>query len=100
VAALKLYGTGIRGRGTLASVTCTIGGVAARVLYAGPQGGFAGLDQVNVVLPRSLSGSGLVSVQLSVDGLAANPVEVNIRQRPVVEATGARARRNSRRSVN
>jgi uncharacterized protein (TIGR03437 family) len=49
------------------------------VLYAGPQGGFAGLDQVNVLLPRSLTGSGLVNVQLFVDGMAANPVEVSIR---------------------
>jgi uncharacterized protein (TIGR03437 family) len=79
VAVLELYGTGIRGRGRLESVTCTIGGAAAPVLYAGPQGGFAGLDQVNVLLPRSLTGSGLVNVQLFVDGMAANPVEVSIR---------------------
>jgi uncharacterized protein (TIGR03437 family) len=74
-----LYGTGIRGRGRLDSAACTVGGAAAPVLYAGPQGGFAGLDQVNVLLPRSLRGSGSVAVRLSVDGLAANPLELNIR---------------------
>ncbi|MBN8730189.1 MAG: hypothetical protein J0L64_06570 [Acidobacteria bacterium] len=79
VAVLELYGTGIRGRSALHGVTCTIGDTAVPVLYAGAQGGFTGLDQVNVQLPRSLSDSGLLNVQLSVDGLAANPVQVSIR---------------------
>jgi uncharacterized protein (TIGR03437 family) len=47
---LELFGTGIRGRSSLADVTATIGGVSMQVLFAGPQGQFPGLDQVNVAL--------------------------------------------------
>jgi len=38
----KLYGTGIRGPNSLEAVTCTAGGIAAPVLCAGAQSGFAG----------------------------------------------------------
>jgi uncharacterized protein (TIGR03437 family) len=76
---LELFGTGIRGRPALTAVTAKIGGQDAEVLYAGPQGGFAGLDQVNVRLPRSLAGRGAVDVVLTVDGKMANAVTVNIR---------------------
>jgi len=48
---LSFYGTGIRGRSSLSNVAVTIGGVSAQVLYAGPQGTYPGLDQVNVGLP-------------------------------------------------
>jgi uncharacterized protein (TIGR03437 family) len=44
---LSLYGTGIRGRSSLARVTVTIDGVTAPALYAGPAPGYTGLDQVN-----------------------------------------------------
>ncbi|MBK7927669.1 MAG: hypothetical protein IPJ98_09280 [Bryobacterales bacterium] len=79
VAVLELYGTGIRGRTSLEAVTCTVGGIAAPVLYAGAQGGFAGLDQVNVLLPRSLAGRGLADIGLSVNAIAANAVQISIR---------------------
>jgi len=72
---LVLYGTGMR-HGT---VRCTVGGRAAEVLYAGAQGGFAGLDQVNVALPAELRVSGVGQVVLTVDGVAANAVTVRIR---------------------
>jgi len=39
--------------------------------YAGPQGEFAGVDQMNVRLPRSLNGSGDVYGYLEVDGKRA-----------------------------
>ena len=42
-------------------------------------GGFVGLDQVNVRLPRCLLGRGQVDVALTVDGKTANTVQVNIR---------------------
>jgi uncharacterized protein (TIGR03437 family) len=74
---LILYGTGIQAAGT-AGVQVTVGGVAAPVLYAGPQGLSPGLDQVNVQLPASLAGKGNVNVQLTAGGLAANPVQVTI----------------------
>jgi uncharacterized protein (TIGR03437 family) len=75
---LELYGTGIRGRSALTGVTATIGGQNADVLYAGPQSGYAGLDQVNVRVPRSLAGRGAVDVVLTVDGNTANTVTVSI----------------------
>ena len=75
---LELYGTGVRGRSSLAAVTATIGGVSTEVLYAGPQGSFVGLDQVNVRLPRTLMGRGDVEIALTVDGKAANVVTVNV----------------------
>jgi uncharacterized protein (TIGR03437 family) len=48
------------------------------VTYAGPQGVFAGLDQVNVILPHSLAGSGEVTLQLSAMGIPANAVNLTI----------------------
>ena len=74
---LILYGTGIRAAGT-AGVAVGIGGVFASVSYAGIQGGYTGLDQVNVLLPPSLAGRGDVTIQLTANGIAANPVHVTI----------------------
>ncbi len=76
---LALYGTGIRGRSSLAAVTARIGPYDAPVQYAGAQPSFVGLDQVNLLVPRALAGLGAVDVVLSVDGRAANTVQVNIR---------------------
>ncbi len=73
---LLLFGTGIRG-GT--STTVKIGGIDAPVAYAGAQGTMAGLDQVNVKLPRVLAGRGEVDLVLTVDGKAANTVRVRIK---------------------
>jgi uncharacterized protein (TIGR03437 family) len=76
---LILFGTGLRNRGSLAAVTCTIGGVAAPVLFAGETPGLAGLDQVNIgPLPRALAGRGEVDVVLMVDGRPANIVRISI----------------------
>ncbi len=74
---LILYGTGIAGAGT-ANTKVTINGVNATVLYAGPQGGSPGLDQVNVLIPASLAGKGNVNLQLTAGGVAANPVQITI----------------------
>ena len=76
---LELYGTGIRGRTSMANVVAQIGGVPAAVAYAGSQPQFPGLDQVNLYVPRSLAGAGEVPVVLTVDGITANAVTVNIR---------------------
>jgi uncharacterized protein (TIGR03437 family) len=73
---LMLYGTGIRGYRALPDVT--LGGVAATVLGAAAQSQYAGLDQVNVIVPRELKGRGDVDVVLKVDGKAANVVRVRI----------------------
>ena len=76
---LQLYGTGIRGRSSLGTVSATIGGVDAPVEYAGPVEGMVGLDQVNVHLPRSLAGRGEVDIMLTVDGKTANTMRINIK---------------------
>jgi uncharacterized protein (TIGR03437 family) len=69
---LMLYGTGIRHRSEMP--LCTIGGFPATVAYAGAQGSFAGLDQVNVALPRSLVRAGTVELKLMLDGVESNTV--------------------------
>jgi uncharacterized protein (TIGR03437 family) len=76
---LLLFGTGLRGRSSPTGVTAMMGGVNVVVEYAGPQGDFAGLDQVNLRLPRALIGRGEVNVALTVDGSIANVVTVNFR---------------------
>src|ERR1019366_159764 len=77
--ALVLFGTGIRGRSSLSSVTCILGGtIPAQVLYAGPTPGFFGLDQINIVLPPFLSHAGQVTIGITVDSRPANVVSVDI----------------------
>jgi uncharacterized protein (TIGR03437 family) len=73
---LSLYATGIRAG---SAVSVTIGGTAVPVVYAGPQGQFDGLDQINVRLPGSLRGKGETDLILTVDGVAANAVRIGIR---------------------
>ena len=75
---LILYGTGIRGASALQNVTCTIGGEAATVLYAGTQSEFEGLDQVNVLIPSDLAGHGQENVTLSVDSQLSNTLTIDI----------------------
>jgi uncharacterized protein (TIGR03437 family) len=75
--AVVLYGTGIRHAS--AKPLCMIAGQSVEVLYAGAQGEFPGLDQVNLLLPPSLRGAGATLVQLTFDGIAANPVTLTIR---------------------
>jgi uncharacterized protein (TIGR03437 family) len=40
---------------------------------------YPGLDQINLYVPRSLAGAGEVPVVLTVDGVTANVVTVNVR---------------------
>ena len=71
---LIAYGTGFRGRMT---ATATIGGTSADVMTAA-QGQLVGLDQANILIPRSLIGRGLVDVILTIDGKPTNTVRINI----------------------
>jgi uncharacterized protein (TIGR03437 family) len=73
---LILYGTGIRGA-PLSEVSVQIGGTTVAPAYAGAAA-FTGEDQVNVLLPSSLSGAGDVTITLTAAGIAANPVHVTI----------------------
>lgn len=72
---LSFYGTGIRDAKT---VSVTIAGIPVPVLYAGPQGDFPGLDQVNVPLILSLRGAGLADVIVTADGAASNAVQISV----------------------
>jgi len=74
---LVLFGTGF-GSTNASNVTAMIGGVNAPVLYAGAQGSFQGLDQVNLQIPASLAGKGNVNIQVMAAGVAANPVQITI----------------------
>ena len=76
---LILYGTGIKNRSALATAKITVDSLELPVEYAGAQGNYSGLDQVNVKLPASLAGRGEVKVELSVDGRIANAVKVTIK---------------------
>ena len=75
---LVLFGTGIRYRASSGAVRVLIGGTELAVLYAGPQGDYVGLDQVNVELPRSLFGRGETEIALSVEGRNANRVRIDL----------------------
>lgn len=76
---LVLFGTGIRYRSGLNLTAAWIANVYAEVLYAGPQGSFYGLDQVNLRIPRTLAGRGEVDVLVTMDGRNANFVRVSFR---------------------
>jgi len=76
---LILYATGVRFRSSLAAVSARVGGVETQVIYAGDQGSFTGLDQINLLLPQTLAGSGEVDAALTVDGRVANVVRVAIK---------------------
>lgn len=74
---LLLFGTGFRAAGT-GGVAVTVNGQSIPVQYAGAQGTFEGLDQINLTLPRSLVGAGKVNIVVSAGGITANAVNVTI----------------------
>ena len=79
---LSFYGTGFRGRSSLGNVAVTIGNMMTQVtvpaLYAGPEPQTPGLDQLNIPLPLTLRGAGVVSVTVSADGTNSNPVLIQV----------------------
>jgi uncharacterized protein (TIGR03437 family) len=83
---LVLFLTGIRrvqdvnGDGNLnESVRVLVGGNASAPFFAGTQPIFAGLDQINYEIPRSLVGRGIVNISINAPGFAtSNPVEIEI----------------------
>ena len=83
---LSLYGTGFA-RASTESSTCTIAVQTLPATYAGPQNEVAGLDQINVLLPKSLQGAGNTSAictfglsqPTSVKNEASNAVKLSIR---------------------
>ena len=87
---LILFLSGIRrapdpnGDGNLnENVHVVIGGNEIIPAYAGPQGTFVGLNQINVEIPRSLIGRGRVNVSVAGNGFAAsNLSEIEVGSRP------------------
>jgi uncharacterized protein (TIGR03437 family) len=73
------FGTGFRNVNQLSEVTVQIGGQPAPALFAGAQGDLAGLDQLNVQLPRALSGRGTLDVVLTAAGRSANTVSLAVK---------------------
>lgn len=76
---LSVFGTGFRFRSSESAVKVTIGGVEVPVTYANLQGTLTALDQLNVLLTRTLAGKGEVDLVVRVDGKLANTTRVNIR---------------------
>ena len=72
---VTLYGSGVRGA---QDVQVYVAGQSVPVTYAGPQGEYAGLDQINISLPRALAGTGEASVYLIADGKTSNMTTINV----------------------
>jgi endoglucanase len=71
---LDLFGTGFDAASGATGTTVIINGMPAAVTYSGAQGSYAGLDQIQAQLSGSLAGSGVATVTVTVDGIAANAV--------------------------
>lgn len=69
---LILFGTGFRHATT--PVTCVAAGRTMTATFAGAQGQFPGLDQINLPLDASLAGAGTVTLSCLADGRASNAV--------------------------
>ncbi len=76
---LVLFGTGIKGRSALNRVKLLSDGPDLQITYAGPQGDYVGLDQVNVTLTRNLIGRGQLFFYLDVDSVPSNVVVISVR---------------------
>ncbi len=75
---LALFGAGFDSANT-SSTKVTVQGVSVPVTYAGPQGTYLGMDQINILLPPSLARTGLANISVSVAGIAANTVQITIK---------------------
>jgi uncharacterized protein (TIGR03437 family) len=71
---LVIFGTGWRNTST----TVTIAGTALTPAFSGAQGAFAGLDQINVVLPASLAGMGQVDMTITANSIVSATVQVTV----------------------
>jgi uncharacterized protein (TIGR03437 family) len=73
---LILYGTGLGNADS--GITVTLGDQRLTPGYAGRQKQFPGLDQVNVILPASLAGSGVQNLTLTTKDGRSNTVQIEI----------------------
>ena len=76
---LTMFGTGFRGRSSLQGVSVMIGNqTVPGILFAGSQGQYEGFDQVDVQIPNSLAGAGVVNIVATVDGTTTNTVQIQL----------------------
>ena len=79
---LALFGTGLSELSSRDSVNrrlhVFVGGIEAKVHYAGPQNFFAGLDQINFELPPSVADHGTLPIVVKVDDVPTNSVTVDL----------------------
>lgn len=75
---LILYGHGIRKHAPAGAVKVYVDDTVVEALYAGPQGIYPGLDQVNAPLAGSLAGRGEVDVRVGVEGRMSNRVRIHL----------------------
>lgn len=73
---LIVFGSGL---GKSTQVNATVGGINVTPAFAGPQGTFTGLDQLNLLLPRTLAGKGKVAMTVTAEGRASNQVNLTIK---------------------
>lgn len=78
VVVLLAFGSGFR-NAAQSSLSATIGGTASTFVATAPVAGLAGLDQANILIPRSLIGRGNVDVVFMAGGKTANTVTLNIK---------------------
>jgi uncharacterized protein (TIGR03437 family) len=71
---LVVFGTGLR---HAANLRARIGGIEVEPLYFGPQGSFAGLDQINLQLPPNAPG-GVVDFMLSTPDRVSNTTQLRL----------------------
>lgn len=76
--ALLVFGTGFRAA-SQSAVSALVGGTSSTFVATAPVSGFEGLDQANILIPRSLIGRGLVDVVFMANGKTANTVQINIK---------------------
>src|SRR5262245_568499 len=73
---LTLFGTGLR---LASNLRVRIGGAELSPMFVGAQGSFAGLDQVNVMIPPNMF-SGMTEVSLVAAGIGSNTGQVLMQQ--------------------
>lgn len=76
---LILFGTGIRSHDRMSEAEVRIGNLPVNTLYAGQQGDFVGLDQVNISLPKTLMGQGDLDLVLKLGGKTTNTVKLRLK---------------------
>jgi uncharacterized protein (TIGR03437 family) len=74
---LSLYGTGFSNI-QAGSVSVTLASEDTKVLYVGPQGGMAGLDQINIPIAQSLKGQPFLDIQFIARNSRGYPVKTNV----------------------